>query len=1389
MGVENYHVVELVGEGSFGKVYKGRRKYTGQTVAMKFILKHGKSDKDIENLRQEIEILRQLKHENIIEMLDAFESPQEFCVVTEFGQGELFEILEDDKSLPEAQVQAIAKQLVRALHYLHSHRIIHRDMKPQNILIGAGGIVKLCDFGFARAMSCNTMVLRSIKGTPLYMAPELVREQPYNHTADLWSLGVILYELYVGQPPFYTNSVYTLIRHIVKDPVKYPDSISTNFKSFLKGLLNKVSQNRLSWPGLLDHPFVRETQDELLAREARAATAAARGCDAAWRGEVNITLSSPVSAAGRNSGNAHGASPAGRTRTRDLPDRVGDTPNIAERPGTYPSNGNHLPEQAQAQKIPQSQPPVNPPPATASESSVLDKVEATSRTVKGAQAVGQDRGALAHILHPFRNVHMKGTAALASEQASNGANQALRVLSNLLASGTLQQKAAVEDVTPAVVGLVRATLGASNGQHVNLLIKGLDVLRKLMEVGCNQVESSFLHHSVALLRLYPQAVAYAHDPSGRVLYESTACVAALLTKVSGGLAYLFNPGQEDDRENVGGAATVEGQVMTQIILQAKTVGTADHLCSCLGATGTSLISASCTSAPVAGEACKGLWALISGLNLATGKRDLRHGFPLAVLKGYAEPWADDRKGEEGSGPDDGSSAVIEMVTDCITKSKSVQVAVCYALLHSSHNALSAVVQVLLRCCVVSPLVCDVLAGISTSEPPSLTSINGGGDGTAVGAIFRVLSVHGSSATPASNGTKEPGPVGDDITKGSTTESLIMQACLALSAIAQGLVVQGRHGASCMLTSSQPKQRARLAALAYQASMDERSPRLSTSFCASATLALSSILALEQGFESTGGSCWVSEAALPLLPSYSNLRSLLQVPLADLGSCPEDGQLFACKNRGMITNWHGVRDGYVGALEARLRWGSSMAAEQACSAGLPLVLVSLLAGGRKGIDAEVDETDGVGEDLIGLSPRGVVWAVSAIALCLPGGGFRDVLLRREQLQALMFLLDRSHMTHVQLWEGAGGGREGLRDIVYEIVKILDFPFTVSQQTPGSPSASTSSSAGLGTGSTAPGGKKGIDGAELSKVVSASMPHYWQLLQEVNVAAALVRCLEFLNKDDLGSPVALIARMVQSSKVSGAELVKEGLLGSGLMMKLLDPSCPKDVLRDALMTVSNLARLSKEFYEPISAADIWNAMKVFMNHSDPGLRSKTCSVVGNMCRHTPFFYRPLVEHGIINLLIDRCADPDRHVRKFACFGLGNAAYHNDQLYEVLRTSIPHLTSLLQGDEEDKTKANAAGALSNLVRNSSKLCEDIISKGAMQALCQVIADCASLPANNSDSPLKIALFSLGNMSVHPPCRQYLRSPELFRVLMKLKQSSDPTVVKYVTRITSKFPDSFNR
>ncbi|TNN72519.1 Serine/threonine-protein kinase 36 [Liparis tanakae] len=256
--MNSYHVLEVVGEGSFGRVYKGRKRCTGQVVALKFMPKLGRSEKELRSLKTEIEIMRGLQHPHIVQLFDSFETETEVVVVTEYAEGQLFQILEDDGHLPERQVHEIACQLVSALYYLHSHRILHRDMKPQNILLGKSGVVKLCDFGFARSMSVSTMVLTSIKGTPLYMSPELVEEKPYDHTADLWSLGCILYELHTGAPPFYTNSIFHLVQLIVRDPVKWPDTMSYTCTSFLKGLLTKDPQKRLSWPDLLHHPFVAD---------------------------------------------------------------------------------------------------------------------------------------------------------------------------------------------------------------------------------------------------------------------------------------------------------------------------------------------------------------------------------------------------------------------------------------------------------------------------------------------------------------------------------------------------------------------------------------------------------------------------------------------------------------------------------------------------------------------------------------------------------------------------------------------------------------------------------------------------------------------------------------------------------------------------------------------------------------------------------------------------------------------------------------------------------------------------------------------------------------------------------------------------------------------------
>ncbi|KAL0108044.1 hypothetical protein PUN28_014954 [Cardiocondyla obscurior] len=256
--MKKYEILKHIGEGSFGQVYKARKRSDGEIVAFKMIRKCGRSYKELKSLRQECEVQRYLQHPNIVQMIDSFETENEIVVVTEYADKELYDILAKEGRLSEERAQVIACDLVSALYYLHSNRVMHRDLKPQNVLLEANGIAKLCDFGFARSMSTGTHVLTSIKGTPLYMAPELIEECPYDHNADLWSLGCIVYELVVGAPPFQTNSILHLVKLLRMEDIKWPDFISSTCKSFLEGLLQKNPSQRLTWPALLQHPFVKD---------------------------------------------------------------------------------------------------------------------------------------------------------------------------------------------------------------------------------------------------------------------------------------------------------------------------------------------------------------------------------------------------------------------------------------------------------------------------------------------------------------------------------------------------------------------------------------------------------------------------------------------------------------------------------------------------------------------------------------------------------------------------------------------------------------------------------------------------------------------------------------------------------------------------------------------------------------------------------------------------------------------------------------------------------------------------------------------------------------------------------------------------------------------------
>ncbi|KAK8468159.1 hypothetical protein PHAVU_007G241300 [Phaseolus vulgaris] len=1342
MGVENYHVIELVGEGSFGKVYKGRRKHTGQTVAMKFIMKHGKTEKDIHNLRQEIEILRKLKHGNIIQMLDSFESPQEFCVVTEFAQGELFEILEDDKCLPEEQVQAIAKQLVKALHYLHSNRIIHRDMKPQNILIGAGSVVKLCDFGFARAMSTNTVVLRSIKdivcftGTPLYMAPELVREQPYNHTVDLWSLGVILYELFVGQPPFYTNSVYALIRHIVKDPVKYPDRMSPNFKSFLKGLLNKAPESRLTWPALLEHPFVKEASDELEARELREINGS-RMRNGAERMVEGKTIQTPT---GKNNhmvgAERHIASPLQSEAQLNGPNLDRTNSSVLDESPVF-SDQNIGDTGCQR----------------------LDRLENNSRTVKSAKIIGQDNEALAHILLPLKK-WSKGSQNICSDQDVPQSNQSLRILSNLVAAGAFNSSGRIDELIKELLVFTGSVIAIKSSEVIDMMAKGFSITKILLDNGGSCPSSSYLSHWVEFVDIYSQVVASNNDASGRVLYESSACITVMLSRVA---QVVKSSSQISGQETLNETAS-------RILDHAKTMGLVDHLCLCLATSGSSLISGSSNMLRAASEACRAMWSLINALDILFMKKSAIL-FPINALRSHSLHRMEVVQHEQNLLDKADSTKVVDAMTRAFLRSKAVQVAVYYCFHQRLESAMSCCLQLLSRCCLHNELVPALLCGLPSSLPVT-TVVSGGGDGTIVSEVFTVLSLCGSSVNKDAQ-SMEPSNVKCKLTNPS---ALVRHSCLVLAIIAQCLKSTGRNSAMFMLTTAPKKQHARLTVLSHHITSDDKIKTSIEPQSASAILALASILSLESGalVESP-----ISEIAMPLIPRTSTLSDHLKF------SSGNENELDPCNFSGKLSYWQGVRDGYVGLLDSRLKWGGPLAVQQLCASGTPLLLMGLL--GNDGFNAS-HGNDHL-SDRVGLSPIGVVWTISLLCHCLSGGAliYRQILIKNEHIKLISNLICDVHIKLVKCWIGPGGGRAGVRDLINAVIDILAFPFVALQNAPGLPSATASVNSGFLLNMGSSGQRVCMEDKGIIKAIEEDMGKYIKILAEVGVPGIILRCVDYMDLNDLGRPIAFLAKMVCHRPLA-IQLVSKGLLDPNRMRKLFDCSGPKEVTLDALMIISDLARMDKGFYEYIKGATILEFLKDFLSHEDPNMRAKACSALGNMCRHSAYFYSSLVRHQIVGILIERCSDPDKRTRKFACFAIGNAAYHNDLLYEELRRSIPHLANLLQIAEEDKTKANAAGALSNLVRNSDKLCEDIVSKGAVQSLLKLISDCAVSALNpgrndsGNESPLKIALFSLAKMCAHPLCRQFIRSSPLFPVIGRLKQSPESSIAKYASVIIGK-------
>lgn len=257
LSMSNFEIISVLGRGFYGKVMLVRHRDTQDLFAIKSVQKSRLLDKDrIHTVITERNILSRVSHPFIIGLKFAFQTPSKFYFGLEYAPGgELFYHMQHRRQFSREEVRLYVAEIALALDHLHSHGIVYRDLKPENVLLDSEGFVKLTDFGLSKVLENPDSIATTFCGTTEYLAPEVIQHRPYGPAVDWWTLGILTFEMLFGTTPFASESKIRMFQNICKRQPVFDANVEPEVVDFINMLLTKDPKKRPGFAQIRTHPF------------------------------------------------------------------------------------------------------------------------------------------------------------------------------------------------------------------------------------------------------------------------------------------------------------------------------------------------------------------------------------------------------------------------------------------------------------------------------------------------------------------------------------------------------------------------------------------------------------------------------------------------------------------------------------------------------------------------------------------------------------------------------------------------------------------------------------------------------------------------------------------------------------------------------------------------------------------------------------------------------------------------------------------------------------------------------------------------------------------------------------------------------------------------------